>query len=433
MASPVPILGGQELLVLLVQLTLLLLLAHLLGRLADRIGLPAVVGELGVGVLLGPSLLGRLVPRLSAWLFPQRADQFHILDGIAQFGVLMLVGLTGVSLDFALVRRCGVTGGCVSVAGLIIPFGLGVLAIDLLPGTLRPTGTSPTVFALFFGVALSVSAIPVIARILADMRLLHRNVGQLALVAGTIDDAVGWLLLAVVSALAASTAIGPGTVIVPVLRLATMMVVLIVIGRPAVRRALNRAKSAGTSSVVFVALVVLLVCAAGTDALGFEPVFGAFLGGILIRTSDAVDAETLAPLRGTAAVLAPLFFATAGLRMDLGVLANPTVLLSGLVIVAVAIIGKFVGAALGGLVGKLNRWESLALGAGMNARGAVQLVVAAVGLRLGVLNTSSYTIIVLVAVCTSVMAPPILKFATRRLAVTEEERLRQRSTGAFLN
>ncbi|MFY4722103.1 cation:proton antiporter [Streptomyces sp. LaBMicrA B280] len=434
-AAPVAPLGGHPLVLMLTQLTLLVVCAYVLGRLANRVGLPAVVGELGVGVLLGPSVFGRLAPAASGWLFPRDAGQFHLLDAVAQLGVLLLVGVTGVSLDFTLVRRRGRTVVWTSLLGLAIPLGLGVaVAMTLLPGTLRPGQTQPMVFALFLGVALCVSAIPVIAKTLLDMGLIHRNVGQLVLAAGTMDDVVGWLLLSVVSAMAVD-GLHTGTVIEPILYLAGLLLVLTLLGRPLVRAAMRWAQRAESSAAVVVtAVAVILLCATGTAALQLEPVFGAFLGGILIGTSGGVSLASLAPLNnGLSAVLAPVFFATAGLRMDLGALVHPAVLAGALLILGIAILGKFAGALFGGLIGRLNRWEVLALGAGMNARGVVQLVVAAVGLRLGVLNTESYTIIVLTAVITSVMAPPLLKFATRRLEITSEEELRRREMEPLLN
>ncbi len=434
-AAPVAPLGGHPMVLLLTQLTVLVASAYLLGRLANRVGLPALVGELSVGVLLGPSVFGQLAPRASDWLFPHQAGQMHLLDAVAQLGVLILVGVTGISLDFRLLRRRGATVAWTSLLGLAIPFGLGVVvALKLLPGALRPAATQPTVFALFLGVALCVSAIPVIAKTLLDMGLIHRNVGQLILAAGTMDDVVGWLLLSVVSATAAD-GLHTSTVVVPVLHLAGLLLVLTVLGRPLVRGAMRWAqRSESTAAVVMTAVALILLCSTGTAMLGLEPVFGAFLGGMLIGTSGAVGLGSLAPLNtGLSAVLAPVFFATAGLRMDMSALVHPAVLGGALLIVGVAILGKFAGALLGGMTGRLNRWEVLALGAGMNSRGVVQLVVAAVGLRLGVLNTESYTIIVLTAVITSVMAPPLLKFATRRLEITVEEESRRRTMEPLLD
>jgi Kef-type K+ transport system membrane component KefB len=423
--APVPPLGAHQLLVFLVQVGVLLLLALLLGRLAVRFGMPAVVGELCAGVLLGPSILDHLAPGLSGWLLPKDAGQFHLLDAVGQIGVLLLVGITGMHLDFGLVRRRGVTATRVSVAGLVIPLGLGIGCGYLLPVSLLARADRH-VFALFLGVAMCVSAIPVIAKTLLDMRLMHRDIGQLTLAAATVDDAFGWLMLSVVSAMA-TTGLRAGAVTRSLLYLAFVVVFAVAVGRPVVRWVLRlAARSTEDGPTVGVVVVLLVLSAAGTHALGLEAVFGAFLCGILIGSVGELDRARLASLRGlTLAVLAPVFFAIAGLRMDLTALGRPAVLLTALVVLLVAILGKFAGAYLGARLSHLSRWEALALGAGMNARGVIEVIVAMVGLRLGVLDTGMYTVIVLVAVVTSLMAPPTLRYAMRRIEVTDDETARE--------
>jgi Kef-type K+ transport system membrane component KefB len=269
-----------------------------------------------------------------------------------------------------------------------------------------------------------VSAMPVIAKTLTDMRLLHRNIGQLILVSGTVDDAFGWAMLSVVSALATS-GVHAGDIGWSVGATLATGLVAVTLGRPLVRRVMRTAARSGASAVVAATVVLVLVCAAGTLALGLEPIFGAFLAGVLIGTSGEVDRAALAPLRTVVlTVFAPLFFATAGLRVDLTVLGRPAVLAAAAVLVLVAILGKFGGACIGALACRLNRWEALALGAGMNARGVVEVVVAMVGLRLGVLSVEAYTIVMLIAILTSLMAPPILRVAMRRVEHTAEEEIR---------
>ncbi|GAB2930759.1 hypothetical protein GCM10027280_17860 [Micromonospora polyrhachis] len=432
MPLPPAALTAEELLVLLLQLGLLLLLALLLGRLAVRLGLPAVAGELCVGVFLGPTLLGQIAPDLSGWLMPQDAHQFHLLDSIGQLGVLLLVGITGIEVDLGLVRRRRGTALSVGLGGLVIPLLLGVGVGFLVPGWLIPDGTSPVVFALFLGVAMCVSAIPVIARTLMDLNLLHRNVGQLTLAAATIDDVFGWFMLSIVSAMAAS-GVRAGNVLLALFYLGMLVVLAWWVGRPVVRAVLRRASRFTESGPTITSVtVIVLLSAAGAHALGLEAVFGAFVGGILVGSSGAVDLARLAPLRTVVmAVLAPLFFATAGLRLDLTTLWDPVILLMAVVALVIAVVGKFAGVFIGARLGGLDRWESLAVGAGLNARGVIQIVVATVGLRLGVLNTATYTIIILVAIVTSLMAAPVLKATMRRVEHTEEEELRRRERAAF--
>ncbi|HEX6075720.1 MAG TPA: cation:proton antiporter [Micromonosporaceae bacterium] len=425
--APTPPIEAHDLLIFLLQVGLLLILALLLGRLAVRLKMPAIVGELCAGVILGPSILQQSAPQLAQWLFPPDAEQFHMLDAIGQVGVLLLVGITGAHLDLALVRRRGVAAAKISGFGLVIPLGFGIATGLLLPGSLLGSGTDPVVFSLFLGVAMCVSAIPVIAKTLMDMGLLHRNIGQLTLTAGMVDDAFGWFMLSVVSAMATS-GVRAGSVVLSLAYLVAVILFAVVVGRPLVAKVFQLAgRSQEAMPTIMTATALIILSAAGTHALGLEAIFGAFVCGILISEYGKPDPARLAPLRTVVlSVFAPIFFATAGLRMDLTALTRIDVLGAAALILAIAIVGKFVGAYIGARTSRLSNWEALALGAGMNARGVVEVIVAMVGLRLGVLNTATYTIIVLVAVVTSLMAPPILRVAMARVEQTEEEDLRQR-------
>jgi Kef-type K+ transport system membrane component KefB len=427
-AGPIAPISSHQTLVILLQIGLLLGLALVLGRLGRRIGVPAVVGELCAGVVMGPSLLAHVAPGLSGWLLPRTPDQMHLLDAVGQVGVLLLVGVTGMSIDLNLVRRKGRAAAQVSAGGLAVPLALGVAIGFALPASLLAAGTDRMVFASFVGVAMCVSAIPVIAKTLLDMRLLHRNIGQLIISAAAVDDIVGWLLLSVVSAMA-TTGVRAGNVALSVAYIAGVVLFAWTIGRPVVDRVLRAsARSAEPGVMVAAVVTMVMLAAAGTQALGMEAVLGAFYCGILIGSSKWIDRDRLVALRTfVVAVLAPLFFATAGLRMDLTALGRPVVLGAAIVVLLIAILGKFVGVYIGARTGKFDHWGALALGAGMNARGVIEVIIAMVGLRLGVLTTEMYTIIVLVAIVTSLMAPPMLRYAVLRgEAVTEEEEEREK-------
>lgn len=431
MAPPPPI-AAHSLLLFLLQVGLLLGAALLLGRLARHLNMPAVVGELVAGVLFGPTLLGHVAPRLDTWLLPATATQFHLLDAVGQIGVVLLVGVTGIEIDFGLVRRQGPTALRVGLAGLIIPLGLGIAAGLLAPHELLSAGGSRGAFALFVGVAMCVSALPVIAKTLSDMHLLHRNIGQLTIASGVVDDVIGWLLLSVVSAIAASKIRG-GTVAMSVVYLALCVLVTATVARPLTRAAFARAqRSPESGPTITTAVLVIVLCAATTQAMGFEAAFGAFLGGLLIGSAGKVDLGRLAPLRAVVmSVFAPLFFATAGLRVDLSKLGHPVPLIAAIVALLIAVGGKFAGAYIGAVSSRLSRWEALALAGGMNARGVIQIVVATVGLSVGVLDTTTYTIVILVAIITSLMAPPILRRAMPHILQTEEEMERRRALAVF--
>lgn len=423
-AGPVPPIASQQLLILLLQLGLLLLLAIVLGRLAARYKMPAVVGELCAGVLVGPSVLAHAAPRVSAWLLPHNPAQYHLLDAVGELGVLLLVAITGMQMDLGLVRRRGFVAAKIGTAGLIVPLGLGVGIGLALPATFLAVRGGRGAFALFLGVAMGVSALPVIARILMDLRMQHRDVGQLILCAVTVDDIAGWLLLAIVSAMATSEvhAASVGFLIAGLFITAAGAV----LARPLIRVSLGTAgRSPGNGPTIAVVVCLVLLAAAATQALKLEAVIGAFLCGIIIKSCSTFDSAKLAPLNTTVmSVLAPIYFATAGLRMDLTALDKPTVLLVGIIVLAAAIAGKFAGAYAGARLSRLPHWEGMALGAGINSRGVVEVIVAMTGVQLGVLTQQMYTIIVLVAIVTSLMTPPLLRWTMARVEYTAEERLR---------
>ena len=333
--------------VLLCEIGLLLILAFLLGRLATRLRMPAIVGELCAGVLAGPSVLAHLAPSASAWLLPHDPAQIHLLDAVAQVGLLLLVGITGIQIDLGLIRRRAGTAVVTGISGLLIPLAAGFGLALLLPASLIPAHASRTTFALFIGVAIGVSALPVIAKTLTDLRLLHRDIGQLILCAVTVDDTLGWVLLALVSALAAGhlAATGVGRLLGGL----ALVIVVAVACRPLMRAGLRAAAARPEPGPLIATLVILIILAsAGTQALGLEAVFGAFICGIAISSCGVVEPARLAPLRvPVLSVLAPLYFATAGLRMNLTALARPSVLLGGLAVLAVAIVAKFAGAYAG--------------------------------------------------------------------------------------
>jgi Kef-type K+ transport system membrane component KefB len=427
--SSIPLvpLSSHAVLIFVLEIGVLLGVALLLGLLAKRLGLPPVVGELCAGILLGPSVLAHVAPDLSAWLLPASASQIHLVDAVGEIGVVLLVGLTGMSLDLGLLRRNAGRATAVGAGALLVPLGCGVAVGLALPRTLIGGGSDRATFVAFVAVAMCVSAIPVIAKTLMEMHLLHRNVGQLILCAATIDDVVGWLLLSVVAAMAV-TGVRTHQVLVSVAWLIALIVICLTVARPVVgltARLAARSKDPGPTIAVVV--LVVLGFAAASQAMGMEAIVGALFGGMVLASSKWIDPARLAPLRTVVvAVLAPIFFATAGLRMNLSLLGRPAVLGAALLVLAVAMASKFAGAYISARSVRVDHWTSVAVGAGLNARGVMEVILATVGLQLGVLTTAMYTIIVLVAIITSVIAPPVLRFAVRRAPEeSEEEQVRE--------
>ncbi len=417
----------HQLLLFWLQLLALLLAARGLGGAMRAIGQPAVIGELAAGVLLGPSVLGYLAPGVHAWLFPDDPLQLAMLSGLAWTGVFLLLILTGLETDLALIRRLGRATAHVAVASLVLPVLAGVGLGAVLPAAFVGERAEREVFALFMGTALGISALPVIAKILSDLDLMRRNIAQVLLAAAMANDIAGWILLGIVAGLAQSGALDAGRLAFTVAGLALFLGLAFTLGQRGVDALLETVtrRRWGVSGSLTAVLLVALAAGATTHAIGLEAVFGAFIAGIVLGRSRFHDTEVFAQLDGvTRSFFAPLFFATAGLRVDLGLVATPQAFGWGLAVLAVATASKAGGAYLGSRFAGLPRREGLALGVGLNARGAVEVVVATVGLSLGVLNAQSYALVVLMAIVTSMMAPPLLRLVLRGWHGDEEEQAR---------
>ncbi|MEE8600877.1 cation:proton antiporter [Euzebya tangerina] len=420
-------LGEHEVVLLLLQLGLLLLVARGLGVLATRLGLPSVVGELLAGVVLGPSLFGAIAPGAFAEVFPQDAAQVHLLEVVSLLGVVLLLIVTGLETDLQLIARKGRKAAAISLCGIVVPFAAGFALGQLLPAAYLVDGSERLVFSLFLGTAMGISAIPVIAKVLMEMGVIRRDIGQITLAAGMIDDTIGWILLSIVAGLARSGVVDVPSVVQSLLSVVLVVGLAFTAGRRAVAVAFREVDNrvGGEAAKLTLLLILALLYGSLTHFLGIEAVLGAFLVGITAGQSRRLDHRTRATLEAiTVGVFAPIFFAASGLRVDLAALADPGVFAVGMLVLSVAIAGKFVGAALGARISGLGRWEALSLGAGMNARGAIEIIVATIGLSLGILTIEIFTIILLVAITTSLMAPPILRVTLRRVPYGAEEQAR---------
>jgi Kef-type K+ transport system membrane component KefB/nucleotide-binding universal stress UspA family protein len=420
-------LGGQELLLLLVQFGLLLFVARTLGEVAKRFHLPSVVGELLAGVVLGPSLLGALAPHVFHTVFPSRPEQVHLLEALSWLGVLMLLVLTGIETDLELIARKGKGALGISLGGILLPFVSGVALGFVIPGSFVARADQRGVFALFVGTAMSISAIPVIAKVLMDMDLIRRDIGQITLAAGMIDDTMGWILLSVVAGLAVRGVVDPASVGKSIASVLIVLALSLTVGRRLVAALIRAVDNRIGGDMAKITTLILLALALGslTQLLGLEAVLGAFIAGILVGRVRRFDHQVADTFRVVAlGIFTPVFFAVSGLRVDLAQLIHPGVLLVAAIVLAVAILGKFVGVYLGARLTRLGHWEALSLGAGMNARGAMEIIVATIGLSLGILTPKMYSIILLTAIATSLMAPPLLRWTIGRVEMDEEERRR---------
>jgi Kef-type K+ transport system membrane component KefB/nucleotide-binding universal stress UspA family protein len=409
------------------QLVVLLLVGRLLGEAMQRIGQPAVMGQLLAGVLLGPSVFGIVWPAAQHTLFPAGREQKAMLEAISDLGILMLLLLTGMETDLKLVRRARGAAFAVSAAGIAVPFALGLTLGQLLPVSMLPRPDQRLITSLFLGTALSVASVKIVATVVREMNFVRRKVGVTLLASAIIDDTVGWTIIAITSGLALHGRLSATVILQSLLGTGLFLLFSFTLGRRFVFGMIRWTNDRFVSEVPVVTaiLIVMGIMALITHLIGVHTVLGAFVAGILVGQSPILSRHVAEQLRGlVVALFMPVFFALAGLNADLSVLANPQLLALTGALIAIASVGKFSGAFLGGALGGLSRRESMALAVGMNARGSTEVIVATIGLSLGVINRDLFTMIVTMAIVTTLAMPPSLRWALSRLPLHEEERSR---------
>jgi Kef-type K+ transport system membrane component KefB len=419
--------AGSSEAVFLAELITLMAVGRLLGEAMQRVGQPSVMGQLLAGILLGPSLLGWLWPDLQHWLFPTSKEQKSMIDAVSQLGILLLLLLTGMETDLALVGKVRRAAASVSVAGVAVPFGCGVALGLALPDSLLPDPGKRLLTALFLGVALSISSIKIVAAIVREMNFTRRNLGQVIVASAIMEDTIGWIIIAVTFGLAQAGTINIASVATSVLGTAVFLLASFTVGRPLVFHLIRLANDNFKSefAVITTILVITGIMALTTHFIGVTPVLGAFMAGVLIGESPILTRHIDEQLRGLIlALFMPVFFGTAGLSADLTILRSPQLLGLALGLIAIASIGKFAGAFVGAKIGGLTQREALALACGMNARGSTEVIVASIGLAMGALTPSLFTMIVTMALVTTMGMPPMLRWSLARVPLGKAERER---------
>lgn len=395
--------------ILLAQIVTIILVARLFGWFFRKIGQPSVIGEMIAGIVLGPSLVGMYFPEFSAALFP--AASLGNLQFLSQIGLILFMFVIGMELDLKVLKNKAHDAVVISHASIVIPFALGLTLAYFIYHTFAPIGVEFASFGLFMGIAMSITAFPVLARIVQERGMQKTKLGTIAITCAAADDITAWCILAVVIAIVKA---GSFTSSLYVIGLAILyVIVMLKIVRPFLKRVgdLNATRESLNKPVVAIFFITLLISAYAAELIGIHALFGAFLAGAIMPENSKFRNIFIEKVEDVAIiVLLPLFFVFTGLRTQIGLLNDPELWKITGLIIAVAVVGKFFGSALAAKFVGQNWKDSLSIGALMNTRGLMELVVLNIGYDLGVLSAEIFTMMVIMALVTTFMTGPALDF-----------------------
>jgi Kef-type K+ transport system membrane component KefB len=398
---------------LLIQLSVMILAARVFAEIARRLKQPAVVGEILAGVLLGPTVMGMIQPEWFTTLFPVGAVSGVVLSGIVQVAVVMLLFIAGLEVDLHIVWQQGKVALVTSMFGVIIPFALGFVFPYFFPQYFGfAENYSVFIFALFMGTAMSITALPVIVRILMDTNLFKSKMGLLIVSSAMIDDVTGWLIFSVILGMIGKGGHGLPLISTVIITLA-FTAVMLTVGRGVINRILPwiNKKLAWPGGILSLSLALCFLAASFTEYIGLHAVFGAFIIGVCVGDSEHFSERAKEIVHQFInSVFAPLFFVSIGLRVNFFTNFDPVLTL---IIVVIAFVGKVLGAGLGTRLSGLSWRESLAAGFGMNARGAMEIILGIVALENGLINEKVFVSLVIMALVTSMTSGPLMKWYLR--------------------
>ena len=401
-------LSSTEIIHFLIILLLILIPARLLGELCRRYKLPAIIGEIFAGIIVGPTLFGVLFPNLFNNVFISAPKASGAFDGIANIGIVLLMFIAGFEIDLKQVRKNGKQAIAISLSGILFPFAIGFITVWYMFTTHFANGVNnQLVTSLFFGTALSITALSVITKILLDLDILKTRIGNIVLTAAMVDDFLGWILFSIIIQMMNS---GKEQVSFwSVISVVLFAVFMLTGGRWIIHKLLAYAGKSGKASNVFtVAVCLCFVGAAVTEALGVRAVFGAFLTGVAISDSKYfTEAHKQVLHQFTIYVLAPLFFGSVGLRLNFVSNFNLEIVV---LILVIAFLAKLVGAWIGSALSGMTRNESIAVAFGMNARGSQEIVLGLIALQAKIISGPVFEGLVVMTVVTMVISGPIMKY-----------------------
>lgn len=394
---------------LILQIGTILIVARLIGWLFGKIHQPRVVGEMVAGIMLGPSLLGWLAPNISAQIFP--AASLGHLNALSLVGLVIFMFLVGLELDLGHLRELGRAAVMTSQVSIVVPFVFGAAFAFYLYPALAPPGVSFTGFALFMGAAMSITAFPVLARILRERKMLKTSVGSVAIACAAVDDVTAWCILAAIVVIVRASSLEI-PVWLTVVGLVAFVLGMVYVVRPALRRLEMIYEKRGTLTQDLIAIILLVVLGSGliTEALGVHALFGAFLAGVIMPRHRKLSEELTQKFESLIVVLLlPIYFALTGLRSSMFLISDTTLWVYCAVIIVLAVAGKLGGSMISTRLNGMSWRESAAVGILMNTRGLVELVILNIGLDLGILSPALFSIMVLMALITTLMTTPLIR------------------------
>lgn len=403
-------LASEEVLNFLVILLLMLASARVLGQLARRLKLPSVVGELTAGILLGPSVLGSISPDSFSAIFTSHPSSYKAFDGLCQIGIILLMFVAGMEVEFSTIRQYGKSAASVSIAGIVFPFAVAFITVWFLYDMLfEGSSGDRTTAALFLGTALSITALSVIVKILMDINMLKTKVGGVILSAAMIDDFISWIFFSIIIKMMHVKG-DHQAVFTNVVFVLLFTAFMLTAGRYLVNRLIsfNRLYLNKKGGALTAGVLLCIAAAVLTEFLGIRGIFGAFLMGIAVGESKYFTEKAKDVIHQFISnIFAPLFFASIGLRVNFITNFDLTIVLIVLLIACVAkIVGAFIGSRLSGM--KMN--ESLAVAAGMNARGSMEIVLGLVAFQAGLINEKMFIALVVMTMVTAMIAGPMIKY-----------------------
>lgn len=402
-------LSHHELLVLLLSISAMLLLSRILAELGKKLKLPMVMGELIVGILMGPTVMGMVAPDVFNYMFPATGHVPIALDGIFNLSVIMLLFVAGLEVQLPLVFKQGKTAIYTSTFSMVIPFFTGFVVAWYFPQVFDIAEGEKLLFALFFGTALSISALPVIARILMDLNLFKTSIGMLIIASAMFDDLVGWLIFSFILSLSDKNT-DSTSIIYTGIYIIGFGLFMLTIGKKIIDKALPwiQTKLSWPGGVLSVSLGICLLCAAFTQSIHLHAILGAFIAGIAFGDSVHLHEKAREIIHQFVTnFFAPLFFVSIGLKVNFYENFNGSIVA---IVIVLAYFGKVLGAFSGAYLGGLSKNNSLAVAFGMNARGAMEIILGTLALSAGIISVKLFVALVVMALLTSLTSGPLMKY-----------------------